>query len=95
MVIEATLIWDKKFETVLSITSHFLIINKLGGTDQINQECRESKEERKERRNRRVERRASKKVVDCVVEEDHQDLGNWEHKNYTVGREVKEATELQ
>ena len=65
-----------------------MIINKLGGTDQINhwQECRESKKERKERRHRRVERRASKKGVDCVVEDDQQDLGNWEHKNDKVGR---------
>ena len=58
----------------------------LGGTVQINREGRKAKEARKERRHRRVERRARKKVVDGVVEEDQQGLCNRKHRSDEEGR---------
>ena len=48
----------------------------LGGTVQINQECRESEEERKEGRHRWLERRERQKGVDGVMEGDQQVQGN-------------------
>ena len=62
-----------KFNTLMSLKYDTLQSKAernggLGGTVQMNQECRESKGESKERRHRRVERRERKKGfkgVDC------------------------------
>ena len=85
--------FHKLYETKTSVNkSHFnqrekeMEASGLGGTVQINRECRKAKEERKERRHRRVERRERKKGVDSVVEEDQQGRGNRKHRSDEEGR---------